>query len=300
MSQVITAPEIEVKKARKKWPWIVGGVAVVAIIATAIIVPLTTAKSATVYDAKVTMGLNPLLVPAEKITKYVAEEIAPELGLTIEFVQIDDFDAINRAVETGEVAVGYSNTGPSFADVLAATDYNQVSVAEVGQWTAGLFSKTYDSVDDIADGAKVGIRDDTSGQARGLLVLSDLGVITLADDAGDQPQISDIVDNPHNLQFVQVALGALGRSYEEVDLIAGYYADVAAVVPATDIIGIGDVYEGWGLQLVVNADHENDPGIKKLVEAFTDPRVTEFIENNDDDAFRIVLGQQELGPVPQP
>jgi len=293
------APQIEVKQKRRAWPWIVGGVVVVAA-AAAIIIPLTASSATTVYEDEVTIGLNPLLGPADVISQYVAEEIAPELGLTIHFEQIDDFAAIDRAVETGEVGAGYSNTGPSFSDVLAANDYDQVSVAEVGQWTAGVFSKTIDAIDDIPDGATVGIRDDTSGQSRGLLVLSDLGLVTLADDAGDQPQISDIVENPHNFEFVQVALGALGRSYDEVDLIAGYYADVAAVVPAEDIIGIGDVYEGWGLQLVVNAKHENDPAIKKLIEAYTDPRVTQFIEENPDDAFRIVLGQQELGPVPQP
>jgi ABC-type metal ion transport system substrate-binding protein len=253
-----------------------------------------------VYDKEVTIAINPLLVPADLITKYIAEEIAPELDLKINIQYFDDFPAIDRAVDTGEVAVGYSNTGPSLQDVLAANDYNEESIGEVGQFTAGVFSKNIDSIEDIPDGAKVAIRDDNSGQARALLVLSDLGLITLADDAGDQPQLADVTENPHDFEFVLVALGALGRSYDEVDLISGYYADVAAVIPPDRIIGIGDVLEGWGLQLVVSSDHVNDPGIKKLQKAFTDPRVTKFIEDNPDEGFRIVLGQQEVGPVPQP
>lgn len=294
-----SAADIEVRKTRKKWPWIVGAVAVIAVV-VAIAVPLSLTKSTQVYDKEVTIAINPLLVPADLITKYIAEEIAPELDLKINIQYFDDFPAIDRAVDTGEVAVGYSNTGPSLQDVLAANDYNEESIGEVGQFTAGVFSKNIDSIEDIPDGAKVAIRDDNSGQARALLVLSDLGLITLADDAGDQPQLADVTENPHDFEFVLVALGALGRSYDEVDLISGYYADVAAVIPPDRIIGIGDVLEGWGLQLVVSSDHVNDPGIKKLQKAFTDPRVTKFIEDNPDEGFRIVLGQQEVGPVPQP
>jgi D-methionine transport system substrate-binding protein len=292
--------EIEVRTARSKWPWVLGGVAAAVALVAAIAVPLSLNQSAEVYEDEVTVAINPLLVPADKITQYIAEEIAPELGLTITIQYFDDFPTIDRAVEDGDVAAGYSNTGPSLQDVLAANDYSEESIAEVGQFTAGLFAKSIDSIEDIPDGARVALRDDNSGQARALLVLSDLGLITLAEDAGDQPQLADIAENPHDFEFVLVALGALGRSFDEVDLIAGYYADVAAVVPAERIIGIGDVLPGWGLQLVVSSAHVDDPGIRKLAEAFTDPRVTQFIEDNPDEAFRIVLGQQEVGAVPQP
>lgn len=101
-----TADDFELKK-RRRWPWIVGGAVAVAAVAAAVIVPRV-GDSATA--ANETEGATLLVTTVEgqptetALIEFIAEEVAPKYGITIEFTGLADSTTLNRAVSEGEVA----------------------------------------------------------------------------------------------------------------------------------------------------------------------------------------------------
>ena len=61
------------------------------------------------------------------------------------------------------------------------------------------------SLDDIADGDVIAVPNDTTNEARALLLLQDNGIITLKDGAGLEATVNDIAENPYNVEIQELA-----------------------------------------------------------------------------------------------
>ena len=66
------------------------------------------------------------------------------------------------------------------------------------------------SLDDIADGDSIAVPNDTTNEARALLLLQDNGLLTLEEGAGLTATINQIVDNPKNLEIVELEAPSSG------------------------------------------------------------------------------------------
>ena len=131
------------------------------------------------------------------------------------------------------------------------------------------------------DGIKIALPNDATNEARALLLLEDLGWITLKEGAGISATPRDVEENPYGIEFVEMEAAQIPRALPDVDyaVINSNYALDAGINPISDSLAIeeadGNPYSNI---LAVKSGNENTPAIRALVAALSSRRVADFIE----------------------
>lgn len=284
--------DLEIKK-RRRWPWIAG--AVVAVLAvTGGFVYANVSNQDKPFGPNLTVATWSTDIAAENLLGYIAENVAPAHGITIEPVQIDNLIEINRAVDAGTVAGNFFEHQPFLNDAIAANGFELTLAAPTFTWDQATYSDRYRSWDQLPDGARIALRDDPAGQAIALLDLAEAGQITLKpgkDTVAGLPQLGDIETNPKNYRFIQVPIGQLARSLADVDAIVVHISDVyAAGLTEDQILARHPAPKGSEGGLVVSDKHLDDPNVQKLIATFQDPKIAEYLETTDNKLIRDTLG----------
>ena len=148
-----------------------------------------------------------------------------------------------------------------------------------------LYAGKVTSLDELPDGALIGVPNDATNEARALLVLQQEGLITLDENAGITATINDIVDNPKNLEFSEMEAAQLPLRLADLDMavINGNYA-IDAGLSMADALAIesadGDAATAYVNVLAVKEGRESDPAIQALAEALCSQEVKDFIDEN--------------------
>ena len=131
-------------------------------------------------------------------------------------------------------------------------------------------------------GLVIAIPNDTTNEARALLLLETKGYITLKDGAGITATIRDIKENPYNLRFKEIEAAQIPASLSSVDygIINSNYALNAKLNPVEDALLIEDSYSSYANVVAVKEGKENDPKIKALKAAIMSSQIKEFINTN--------------------
>lgn len=126
----------------------------------------------------------------------------------------------------------------------------------------------------------IAIPNDTTNEARALLLLEDLGIIKLKEGAGITATPLDIEENPHNIEFKEVEAAQLPSVLRDVDyaVINSNYAIEASLNPTEDSLGIEGSASAYGNILAVKEGNENAPAVKALKAALESKKVADFIE----------------------
>jgi D-methionine transport system substrate-binding protein len=126
----------------------------------------------------------------------------------------------------------------------------------------GSYSKRTKSLADLPQGAKVCIQNDPSNSGRALLLLQKYGVIKLKPGAGISATVADAIENPKNLQLVQIEAAQLPRSLDDLDAAAinTNYAVQANLVPTRDAIAIEDAKNPYANLIAVRTADRDNPG----------------------------------------
>lgn len=132
---------------------------------------------------------------------------------------------------------------------------------------------------DAAASITIAVPNDTTNEARALLLLQDLGLIKLKDGTGITATILDIEDNPHNIQFNEVEAAQLPNVLQDVDyaVINSNYAISAGLNPSEDALGIEGSSSAYANILAVKEGNENSDLIKALKAALESQQVADFI-----------------------
>ena len=246
-----------------------------------------TADSGDTADSKViTVGATP--APHAEILE-VAKEVLAEEGYTLDIVEFDDYIMPNDAVEEGELDANYFQHITYMNQFNADNGYHLVSVGSIHYEPFGLYAGKTASIEALADGAQIAIPNDATNGGRALLLLEQEGLITLKEDAGITATVTDIVDNPKNLEIVELEARLLPDSLKDVDLavINGNYA-IDAGLKIADALAIesaeGEAATAYANVLTVKEGHENDEGIQALLAALESDEVKAFIEETYDGA----------------
>ena len=230
-------------------------------------VPETTpAETSSLEGTTLKVGATP--APHAEILEVVKGILAEE-GITLEILQYNDYVQPNNAVEDGSLDANY------FQHITYMNDFNDqngthlVSAAEVHYEPMGLYAGKVSSLDELPDGALIGVPNDATNEARALLVLQQEGLITLAEDAGITATINDIVDNPKNLEFSEMEAAQLPLRLADLDMavINGNYA-IDAGLSMADALAIesaeGEAATAYVNVLAVKEGRETDPAIQAL------------------------------------
>ena len=245
--------------------------------------PETDAAETTV-ESKGTITVAATSVPHAEILAAAAPLLA-EQGWTLEVTEFTDYIMPNEVVESEEMDANY------FQHITYMESFNEergthlVSAGSIHYEPLGIYPGKQNDLSAITDGAEIAVPNDTTNEARALLLLQEQGLITLNADAGINATVNDITGNPHNISFVELAAEQIPRSLQDFDfaVINGNYALQAGLNASTDALAV-ETSDSEAVQKYVNVvavkeGHENDEGIQALVQVLKSDEIKKFIED---------------------
>ncbi len=219
-----------------------------------------------------------------------AAEILKDYGYELDIVEFEDYVQPNLVVESGEFDANYMEHVPYLNSFNEEQGTHIVDAGDIHYEPFGIYPGTKKSLDEIADGDSIAVPNDTTNEARALLLLQDNGLIKLKDGAGLTATVNDIEDNPHNIKFVELEAAQVARVVNEVEYVvlngnyaleAGYSVGRDSIayessdsVAAKTYVNIIGVYEG----------NENTDKIKALVTVLRSDDIKKFITDTYDGA----------------
>lgn len=219
-----------------------------------------------------------------------AAEILKGYGYELEIVEFEDYVQPNLVVESGEFDANYVEHLPYLNSFNEEQGTHLVNAGGIHYEPFGIYPGKKNRLDEIADGDSIAVPNDTTNEARALLLLQDNGLIKLKDGAGLTSTVNDIEDNPYNLEFVELEAAQVARVIDEVEFVvlngnyaleAGYSVGRDSIayessdsVAAKTYVNIITVYEG----------NENLDKIRALVAALRSDEIKQFIEETYDGA----------------
>lgn len=221
-----------------------------------------------------------------------AAPILAEQGIELDIVEFDDYVLPNTALADGSLDANYFQHQPYLTNFNAENGTDLVSAGSIHYEPLGLYAGKTASLDELADGAVIGIPADATNGGRALLLLQDLGVLTLKDgidldyfrNAEDITfsEYDGIAENPHNVQIEALEAANLPAALPDLDfaVINGNYAIPAGIADkllATEDAA-GDAAQVFANIVAVRAGDETRPEIETLVEVLKSDEVKSFIE----------------------
>ena len=227
------------------------------------------------------VGATP--APHQEILEQVVDTLAAQ-GITLEIVPYNDYNVPNTAVEEGEDDANFFQHVTYMENFNADKGTHLVNAGAIHYEPMGIYAGKSDSLENIADGAVIAVPNDPTNEGRSLLLLQELGLITLKEDAGLEATPNDIADNPKNLEFQEMEAAMLPQTIDEVDfsIINSNYALDAGLNPMTDALATedpeSDAAQAYANIIAIKEGNENNEAIKALVAALQSDEVREFIE----------------------
>ena len=234
-------------------------------------------------DGAVTLKIGATPTPHAEILTAAQEELAA-LGVTLEIVEFTDYVQPNLATDSGDLDANFFQHTPYLDQFNVDQGTELVSIGTVHYEPMGIFAGTAKSLDEITEGAKIGIPNDGTNGGRALLLLEANGLIKLNPEAGISATKLDIIENPLNLEIIDMEAAQLPMSLGDlsVAVINGNFAmqhDLAVAdalaIEAADSLAA----ETYGNIVAVKAGNEEAPGMAELMQVLQGEAIAEFIAN---------------------
>lgn len=231
--------------------------------------------------SKIVVGASPS--PHVEILK-AAQPILAEQGITLEIKEFTDYILPNKALDSGDLDANYFQHQPYLDTFNKDNGMELQSLGGIHYEPMGIFAGNTKTLDELKDGAKIGVPNDPTNEARALLLLQENGVITLKDGIGITATKMDIVDNPKNVEIEEMEAAVLPKSMTSLDIavINGNYAlsgglsikDALAIETADSLAA-----ETYANIIAVRKGDEERPELKKLVEVLQSKEIADYITN---------------------
>nr|WP_231755504.1 MetQ/NlpA family lipoprotein [Bordetella sp. N] len=245
---------------------------------------MSVAATATAADQpadKQTIKVGISVGTAEKIFAIV-KRVAQRDGLKIETVVFNDYQLPNAALAAGDLDANAFQHKPFLDNQIKARGYDLVSVGLTVTAPLGFYSRKIKKLEDLPEGASVGIQNDPSNGNRALRLLQDYQLIKLRPQAvaDNNATTSDVIENPRKLKLIPLDAAQLPRSLDDLTAasINNDYATQAGLVPARDAIGRESPTGPYANLIAVRRADRDAPWARRLVQAYQSREVRDFIE----------------------
>ena len=219
-----------------------------------------------------------------------AAKILKDYGYELDIVEFEDYVQPNLVVESGEFDANYMEHIPYLNSFNEEQGTHIVDAGDIHYEPFGIYPGTKKSLDEIGDGDSIAVPNDTTNEARALLLLQDNGLIKLKDGAGLTATVNDIVENTHNIKFVELEAAQVARVVNEVEYVVlnGNYALEAGYSVGKDSIAY-EASDSVAAKTYVNVigveeGNENTDKIKALVTVLRSDAIKKFITDTYDGA----------------
>ncbi len=208
-------------------------------------------------------------------------------GYTLTAVEITDPMQREIALSEDEIDFHVDAHAARVASFNEGYETDLVAVLPVPTVPTGIYSGIKDDLTDIEEGDAIAFPSEASNEARSLLLLSTLGLVTL-DENVEQTQytLADIVENPYNLEFTEMDGSTIANVREDFAyvILCGSDAYNAGIDFATALAAEsqGAILEDNLLELVVNGTHKDEGWVQDIVDAYQSEEFKEFMETQND------------------
>lgn len=192
---------------------------------------------------------------SDMVTKALAP-LLEEKGYEVENQEFTDYVQPNNALSRGDIDANLFQHTIYLEAFAEENEMDLSSVIAVPTAPMGLYSNTFATTDEIAEGSTIAIANDPTNLSRTLLMLQDQGLITISEEVDPlKASIKDIVENPKNLEFVEVEAGQLPRLVDSEDAAAvpGNFA-LAADMDLLDALALEEMPDNYRNVVAVNTD----------------------------------------------
>ncbi|TWC66541.1 MetQ/NlpA family ABC transporter substrate-binding protein [Herbaspirillum sp. SJZ099] len=216
--------------------------------------------------------------PHAEIMEQV-KKLAEKDGLKLQIIEFTDYIQPNAALAGGDLDANSYQHQPYLDAQIKDRGYKFVSVGTTITFPMGVYSKKIKSLDELKQGARVGVPNDPTNGGRALLVLQAKGVIKLKADAGLKATPLDIVENPKKVKIIELDAAQLPRSLDDFDaaVINGNFAESAGLSPTKDAIAVEASTGPYANVLAIRTADKDKPWVSKLVKAYHSPEVKKFV-----------------------
>lgn len=246
-----------------------------------------TASDAVESKGTITVAASP--TPHAEILAQAAPILAAE-GWTLEVKEFQDYVQPNNVVESGEFDANYFQHIPYLENFNEEQGTHLVNAGGIHYEPFGIYPGTKSSLDDIAEGDTIAVPNDTTNEARALLLLQDNGILKLKDGAGLTATVLDIEENPYNVEILELEAAQVPRVKDEVAYVVlnGNYALDAGFSVAKDSLAYeksdSDAAKTYVNVIAVKEGNENSEKIQALVSALKSDAIRQYINDTYDGA----------------
>lgn len=236
---------------------------------------------------KIVIGASPS--PHADILKVAKKELKKE-GYELEIKEYSDYVQPNTALESGDLDANYFQHKPYLDDFNKQKKTHLVSAGTIHYEPFGIFPGKTKALKALKNGATVAVPNDTTNEARALLLLQDNGIITLKDGAGLEATVNDIAENPKNIKIQELEAAQVARVTGEVAYVVlnGNYALEAGYSVGKDALAYeksdSEAAKTYVNVIAVKEGNENNPAIKALVDTLKSDTIKQYINDTYDGA----------------
>ena len=223
----------------------------------------------------------------------ILEEAKPLLakeGYDLQVTVFDDYVQPNEVVDSGDFDANYFQHVPYMEQFNKEKGTKLVDAGDIHYEPFGIYPGTKKSLDEIADGDEIAVPNDTTNEARALLLLQDNGLIKLKDGAGLTATVNDIAENPHNIKIVELEAAQVARVTGETAYVVlnGNYALEAGFSVGKDALAYeksdSEAAKTYVNVIAVKEGNEESEAIKALVDTLKSDEIKDFINEKYDGA----------------
>ena len=245
-------------------------------------------------DKKITVAAS--ATPHAEILEE-AKTLLKDKGYELEVKVFDDYVQPNNIVESGEFDANYFQHVPYLEQFNEEKGTHLVVAGKIHYEPFGIYPGTKKDLKDIAKGDKIAVPNDTTNEARALLLLQDNGIIKLKDGAGIKATVNDIEENPNNIEIVELEAAQVPRVVNEVAYVVlnGNYALEANYTVKKDALAYeksdSEAAKTYVNVIAVKEGNENSKKIKALVDVLKSDSIKKFINEKYDGAVIVYDGE---------
>ncbi len=230
-----------------------------------------------------TLVIGASITPHAQILSVIKPDLEAK-GYTVEIKEFTDYVQPNIALQDKSLDANYFQHQPYLDEFNKERNWDLQGVAVIHYEPFGIYPGKTRSLSELSDGAKVSVPNDTTNEARALLLLEANGLIKLKENIGLKATKQDIIENPKNLDIIELEAAQLTKSLADVDLavINGNYAMQAKLSVEKDAIAFEDIEsfgsKTYGNVVAVRSDNKDSQKIKDLLEALQSQKVKDYIQ----------------------
>ena len=220
--------------------------------------------------------------PHAQILTFISDNLAADAGIELEIEEHTEYPIPNGLLSEGEVDANFFQHLPYLETEMDENGYELTPFEGVHIEPLGIYSDSLTSLDELEDGAVVGVPNDPTNRGRALALLAEQGLLTIAE--GIEPTEAtpdDIEENPQNLEFSEVDAAIMPRTLSDfaIAVINGNYVLDAGMSPADDALVLEDGEDNpYANMLVVRTEDAENEALVTLDELLHSDDVRQYLE----------------------